>query len=203
MTKKDETIQRILNAAVNEIADKGYNRASTQTIANQAEVSEATIFKYFKTKKGLISGIVQHSRKLFSNVMVVHPIVKILRENPDKPFDDVLDEIIENRFELVKSQINLLIIIISEVQYHDEFKEFIHVDVFEPLLAEFEIFFKRQRELGYMKADLDSRKLLKFIAVNLLAPIVMCIYSNEKIQFDQIMKEYDVFKKIIKDGVRP
>ncbi|MHB9033401.1 MAG: TetR/AcrR family transcriptional regulator [Anaerolineae bacterium] len=45
--------QRILNAALHEFADKGYARASTNTIVTDAAIAKGLLFHYFKTKKQL------------------------------------------------------------------------------------------------------------------------------------------------------
>lgn len=50
---KDEKYIRIINSALKEFADKGYELASTNVIAKNAHVSKGLIFKYFKTKENL------------------------------------------------------------------------------------------------------------------------------------------------------
>jgi TetR/AcrR family transcriptional regulator len=44
---------RILNAAINEFAQKGYKNASTNEIVREAGISKGLIFHYFKSKKQL------------------------------------------------------------------------------------------------------------------------------------------------------
>lgn len=44
---------KIIQSALNEFAVKGYERASTNTIVENAEISKGLLFYYFKSKKGL------------------------------------------------------------------------------------------------------------------------------------------------------
>ena len=50
---------QILDAAARVFADRGYHRATTKHIAQQASVSEGTIYNYFDSKGDLLIGIVK------------------------------------------------------------------------------------------------------------------------------------------------
>ena len=47
----DETQNKILNATMSLIMEKGYTATTTKDIAKRAEVNECTIFRKFKGKK--------------------------------------------------------------------------------------------------------------------------------------------------------
>lgn len=49
----EEKKQRILNAAIEEFAVKGYDKASTNSIIKSAEISKGILFHYFGNKKTL------------------------------------------------------------------------------------------------------------------------------------------------------
>lgn len=48
-----EKRERIINAALKEFARNGYERASTNEIIKEAEISKGSLFSYFNNKKGL------------------------------------------------------------------------------------------------------------------------------------------------------
>lgn len=48
-----EKQEKIINAAMKEFADKGYDQASTNEIVKSAEISKGILFHYFKNKKQL------------------------------------------------------------------------------------------------------------------------------------------------------
>lgn len=47
--------QRILNAAIHEFADKGFDSASMNVVVKQAGISKGALFNYFKSKTGLFA----------------------------------------------------------------------------------------------------------------------------------------------------
>ena len=49
--------KKIMQSAVEMISTKGYNGTSTLQIAEHARLSQATLFKYFKTKEDLLTAI--------------------------------------------------------------------------------------------------------------------------------------------------
>ncbi len=55
----DDTRQRILEAAAQVFAEKGYARATTRALARAAGVNEVTLFRHFGSKQGLFSAIVE------------------------------------------------------------------------------------------------------------------------------------------------
>ena len=55
----DDTRIRILKAAAEIIAEKGYTRTTTRAIAEAAGVNEVTIFRHFGSKRNLFSEMIQ------------------------------------------------------------------------------------------------------------------------------------------------
>jgi TetR/AcrR family transcriptional regulator len=53
MNLEPEKRERILNAAINEFAQKGFKNASTNEIVKEAGISKGLLFHYFKNKKQL------------------------------------------------------------------------------------------------------------------------------------------------------
>lgn len=69
MTKINQTFQnldnikqsRILNAALQEFAENGYEQASTNQIVKNAGIGKGILFYYFKTKKDLYQYLIDHA----------------------------------------------------------------------------------------------------------------------------------------------
>lgn len=53
------TNQRIIRATMDLLTEKGYQKTTTKEIATKANVSEATIFRNFKNKRGVITAIMK------------------------------------------------------------------------------------------------------------------------------------------------
>jgi len=60
-----EKQDRILNAALKEFAQKGYQNASTNEIVKEAEISKGLLFHYFNNKKGLYLFLHDHFLDIF------------------------------------------------------------------------------------------------------------------------------------------
>lgn len=56
---KLSTKDKIIEAAIELVNEKGYKGATTREIANKAGVNEVTIFRHFGNKKGIIEAIIQ------------------------------------------------------------------------------------------------------------------------------------------------
>ncbi|MEH7155464.1 TetR/AcrR family transcriptional regulator [Neobacillus drentensis] len=59
-----EKQDRIINAAIKEFADKGYDRASTNEIVKEAGISKGLLFHYFQNKKQLFLFIFDYCYEL-------------------------------------------------------------------------------------------------------------------------------------------
>ncbi len=57
---KEQTRLRLLEAAVDVITEKGFDKASMREIAKRADVADATIYNYFSTKEKLLYGYCAH-----------------------------------------------------------------------------------------------------------------------------------------------
>ncbi|UII56293.1 TetR/AcrR family transcriptional regulator [Cytobacillus spongiae] len=62
-----EKQDRILNAAMKEFTQKGYDNASTNGIVKEAKISKGLLFHYFKNKKDLFLFLYDHSTEKLIN----------------------------------------------------------------------------------------------------------------------------------------
>lgn len=58
----DETSQKIIDATMSLIRDKGYVATTTKDIARTAGVNECTLFRKFKTKKDIVLNGVEQEK---------------------------------------------------------------------------------------------------------------------------------------------
>ena len=100
--------KKIMQAAVDLISTKGYNGTSTLQIAKHAGLSQATLFKYFKTKEDLLTAI-------------LHPVVPGLF---GRFFEELLaletteekvHYLVQNRMAYLKTNRALMKIILQEI----------------------------------------------------------------------------------------
>lgn len=113
LTSKRE--QEILAAAVRIFSRKGFNGATTKEIAAEAGVAEGTIFRYFKTKKDLLLGMV--------GPYLVETLETAIEEVSGKTDEVILKAILRNRSDLIKKNLDLIRLLLAEGHFHPELRE--------------------------------------------------------------------------------
>ncbi|MTW87587.1 TetR family transcriptional regulator [Virgibacillus dakarensis] len=111
---------KILEAAIELIAEKGYSATSTSEIAKRAGVAEGTIFRHYRTKKDLLLSIVNPVIiNLMAPVFAEKLVDQVFHESHTS-FEDFLYLFIKNRFEFVQSNVPLIKIVVQELAFHPE-----------------------------------------------------------------------------------
>ena len=110
--------KKTLEAAIILFGKKGYNGTSTLEIAKAAGVSQATVFKYFRTKEDLLISIIAPILpRLFSNFL---GRVKNINTITIK---EIIHYIVRDRFRFMKENKDIIKIIFSEVLTNEQLKQ--------------------------------------------------------------------------------
>ena len=118
--------KKTLEAAIILFGKKGYNGTSTLEIAKAAGVSQATVFKYFRTKEDLLISIIAPILpRLFSNFL---GRVKNINTITVK---EIIHYIVRDRFRFMKENKEIIKIIFSEVLTNEQLKQKIIIGVEE------------------------------------------------------------------------
>ncbi|MGD8190241.1 TetR/AcrR family transcriptional regulator [Brevibacillus ginsengisoli] len=120
MTEKQ---RNILRASIKLFATKGFHATSTSEIAKEANVAEGTIFRHYKSKKDILIASVAPLIIKFAAPLVLKDVRRIFSLSEDKPFEELVQDLIRNRMELVESNINHARILLQEVFFHEEIRE--------------------------------------------------------------------------------
>jgi AcrR family transcriptional regulator len=111
--KKKTTQQKLLDATLKLVSEKGYLGATTREIAQEAGVTELTLFRHFGSKE-----------KLFEEVLrsyVFLPTLKeLLPETDDLPCEDALRLIATNFLLSLKKRKSMVKIMHSELNLYPE-----------------------------------------------------------------------------------
>ena len=110
----DETFppgkKKTIEAAIKLFAKQGYHGTSTLQIAKEAGVSQATVFKYFKTKEDLLySIIVPVIPKLFLNFLK--------RTQNTNSLEELISYVVEDRMVFLKENKDTIKIVYSEITF--------------------------------------------------------------------------------------
>ncbi|MBM7617536.1 AcrR family transcriptional regulator [Weissella uvarum] len=131
--------RKVLQAAVELFSEKGYAGTSTSEIAKLSGMSEATVFKYFKTKHELLESILEP--------MVEHLVPSIAQDFVSSvqahqmSLDDFINFIVHDRYAFFAENQHVIMILLTEFLTNKDFVEKAKTKIspyFENLLAQVE-----------------------------------------------------------------
>src|SRR6476620_2907898 len=123
MLQEDDSLtdkqRKILVAATEMFAEKGFAATSTNEIAKKAGVAEGTIFRHYKTKKDLLLSIVTPMMVKMLGPIILKDLNKVLDKDFEH-FEDFLRAMIKNRQEFLEKNLKVIQIFIQEIPFHHE-----------------------------------------------------------------------------------
>lgn len=120
---------KIVEAAIEIFAEKGYAATSTSEIAQKAGVAEGTIFRHYKTKKDLLLSIVAPTMSKLLAPFILRDFQKIL-DSEYEHFEDFLRAVMRNRLAFALKNASVLKILLHEIPFHPELRERLKRELF-------------------------------------------------------------------------
>lgn len=164
--KMTEKQLRIVQAAVEVFAEKGYASSSTSEIAQKAGVAEGTIFRHYKTKKELLISIVSPMMSKLLAPFVLNEFKEVLETNYPT-LEDFLYAVAVNRMNFARKHLKIIKIMLQEIPFQPmlqkEFKQHIGTRVFKRFTEIIE-HFKAKGEV----VDLPTPALLRFASTAMI-----------------------------------
>lgn len=117
------TQQKILESAVKIFSQKGFSGSTTKEIAKEAGVSEATIFRYFETKKDLLFALISPA--------MVKSITDLFIDIHGKNDVEILKNFLRRNTEAVQENKDLLKIVLYEALFYPEIKQTMFQEVIQ------------------------------------------------------------------------
>ena len=146
-----ETEERILEAALQLFSEQGYAGTPTSQIAQAAEVSEGTIFKYFPKKIDLLKNVLYRFLDRYSAQIVLRPLEKIFEKHKDDTPKELLKAIILDRMQMLEKMDIFLKVLLTEMQYHPELKTLFVERILNGAKDYGEMVFEHFHQTGYFR----------------------------------------------------
>lgn len=126
--------KKTLLAAIELFSQQGFDGTSTAQIAERAGVSQATIFKYYKTKNDLLKAVI---KPVISELLprLQGDFIEDIKENSANSRAELVNFIVFNRFALLKQNRQVIRIVLQELLTKPDFVDEI-VRAFQARLAE-------------------------------------------------------------------
>lgn len=193
-----EKQQKIVEAAIEMFAEKGYASTSTSQIAKKAGVAEGTIFRHYKTKKDLLLSIVSPTMAKLIAPFVIRDINKVLDAKYER-YEDFLKAMILNRQEFLKDNMTVFKILIQEIPFHPELKEQFKEHIARKIFEKFTALVDHYKEKGQI-IDLPSPSVVRFSATSIFGLLlVRYVFLPEEDWDDE--KEIEMTVQMIMNGV--
>jgi len=164
--KLTEKQKRIIQAAIQIFAEKGFSATSTNEIARKAGVAEGTIFRHYKTKKDLLITIIEPVIQNILAPFIVQDLDKVLDQEYTN-FEDFLRAVEQNRKQFLENNLSLIKIILQEIPFHPELKELFKQYVTPEPLAKLDALIKHFQEKGEI-IDLPTYSVIRLIGSSII-----------------------------------
>ncbi len=160
-----EKHRRILDAALEMFAEQGYAGTATSEIAKKAGVSEAAIFRHYKTKKDLLIGVVAPILRVVAPALVADVKEIMTRRYADLPA--FLAALVRDRTGFVRRHHRVLRIALQELPFHPEVRAIVDEvfvrDIF-PHASETIADLQRRGEMMTLAPELVMRTIISLTA---------------------------------------
>lgn len=193
MTKRQ---WQILEAAVKIFSVKGFDGSRTSEIAKEADVAEGTIFRYYKTKKDLLMGLLIPLITKFFRPMILKPAEKIMKNEADKPIEEVLNDLLIDRYHLIDKNLPLIKTIFVEAAYKPELLETLQKDIAPKLIPFLNSFVElniKNKNFKDIEAKLITRTLMSLLLGYVILSNTYPDFFKGENHEDEIRKIVDIF----------
>ena len=185
---KSDTDEKLIEATLLLVSEKGYLGTSTKEIAQKAGVTEVTLFRHFGSKE-----------KLFEEVLNRYSFLPRLRDLLSKigdsshDFPDTLQLIGIRFFETLKERKSLVRIMLSEINVYPEKIRAFHTKCIDETIKLLEEYFRARQEKGVLKKfspDMGSRAFLGMIFAYFNAEVIIKGREITNKEIKLVIKEF-------------
>lgn len=181
--KKNITKQRLLDATLKLISEKGYLGATTREIAQEAGVTELTLFRHFGTKEKLFEALLR-------NHTFLPRLKELLPELNGLSYGDSL-RLIATRFLLsLKERKSLVKIMYSEITIYPEKIKKLYNKFIDDLRLTLATYFRGLQKKGLL------RSVSPEMAAQLFLGMLFSYFRSEEIMREGGMKKQTMEKNI-------
>ena len=198
-----EKEEKILKSAIKVFSEKGFSASTTSEIAKDAGVAEGTIFRYFKTKKDILRGILIQGINLASGKIVMDGVEKILGESGQKDLRSILRELIYDRLKLVDTFFPVARVIMAEAVFHEDVREAIYQNIVVRALDTFRQFHAKMADRGMIRQDVNPDLLFRTILANIAGLIAQRKLFGDRFPTGELDVEIDKMLDVLLYGIAP
>jgi len=169
---------RILQAATEVFAERGFEGAATAEIAQRAEVSEGTMFKRFRTKKDLLLAVTgPYLLEIGAPDLV--PVLESALADENGALERLLRAIIRDRIEFARNHPAAIRILVQEAPFHPEILDSLS-GIGSRMLALIERFQRTGEIDPELRPTTVARLIFAAIVSHLLARVFVRLHDDDE-----------------------
>lgn len=199
MKKSERTKQRILEATVKTIAENGYASTTTKEIAQDAGISEGTIFKYYGTKSKLLEEIVEDLTQEFHDYSVNQALPELIDQNGDASTRHLIGSLMEERAEFFRERKAATKVILQEMMVNKSVAKTFKEGIWGEMERVTDAIFEKGKRAGEL-VDTDNRILRRVVLGTFFFRIIFEEILGVNSGENQIEKTLDLLFAGIKEG---
>lgn len=193
--------RRVLAAAMEVFAERGYAAASTAEIARRAGVAEGTVFKTYKTKKDLLLGVVAPFFARTIAPALLQEVIDVMRA-PHATVEDFLRALYANRLAFIRRHERVVRIAMQELPFHDEVRALGKQVLGETVLPHALATVERFQRLGQIRTDADPTSVVRLAVGTFMTYTVTRVLLLPERTWDDA-REIDLMVHVVARGLRP
>ncbi|WP_057768526.1 TetR/AcrR family transcriptional regulator [Lactobacillus selangorensis] len=148
----------VLLAATDLFAKQGYNGTPTTQIAESAGVSQATIFKYFKTKQDLLTTILQ---PMIEELLPLYRDDFLAELEQYDTLPELIHFLVQDRYRFLTANSEVVMILLNEAFTNETIRTMVYKVFNESLPSFFTLL--HQKMMSQVRADLDTTTVIRTI----------------------------------------
>jgi AcrR family transcriptional regulator len=165
--------QQIIEAATRIFAAKGFHRATTREVAQEAGISEGTIYNYFQDKDALLIAILERLNETERRA-------EDFEEGMATDFRGFLKEYLRRRMSLIWENRDVFRVALSEMLVNAELRELYLRQVVDPTMRIAEENFRSRIKQGEVR-ETDAPLAMRSVAGAVLGVLVLGLLGDEEI----------------------
>lgn len=181
---KNETKQRLLEATLKLISEKGYFGATTRDISREAGVTELTLFRHFGSKERLFE-------ELLNSYTFLPRLKELLPELDRLSYEEALTLIATKFLMTLKERKAMIKIMVTEIHSYPEKIRDVYNEFINEIRATLAVYFVSLQKKGFFRGVTPA------IAVRAFMGMLFNYFRNE-----EIMKENGMTKKHMEQHIR-
>jgi TetR/AcrR family fatty acid metabolism transcriptional regulator len=194
--QSEGTRQRIIDAAIQLFARKGYHQTSITDLASVASLTKGALYHHFANKDALLYAVLQAAREIWREE-VVRDVLKA------RSALDRLNVLFENHARLIREREMFCLMLSGLVMEMDGVDEGAMValrEIFADLTLFIQRIIEKGQRAGEIRSDLDARLTALNIIGMLEGNNIPWMLNRGQVDYGEMMRSLE---QILMSGVRP